>query len=105
MRMWRLLRLNHRGAFFFFRRAPGCNERRSTNFRLKPGLSILRRGAGAVVTPIAPVASKEDVGKGGASPAPLPEILGVYRGKAWSEFRGRFVRGTGASGRRLEKSP
>jgi hypothetical protein len=36
---------------------------------------------GVVATPMTSDASKEDAGKGGASPAPLPKILETDRGK------------------------
>ena len=65
----------------FFRTAPDRSERRSTQFRLRPGFRTLRYGPGLVATPTALDASKEDAGKGGASPAPLPKVLDVYRGK------------------------
>jgi hypothetical protein len=66
----------------FFRTALDCSERRATQFRRKPGFRTLRYGPGVVATPTALDASKEDVGKGGASPAPLPKVLHVYSGKA-----------------------
>lgn len=72
--MWRHIIPNLRAAFLVSRGARlqqgACNP-----LPAEAGFKSLRRGAGAVVTPMASVASKEDVGKGGASPAPLPKIL------------------------------
>jgi len=65
----------------FFRTALDRSERRATQFRRKPGFRTLRYGPGLVATPTALDASKEDVGKGGASPAPLPKVLRFHRRK------------------------
>ena len=70
----------------FFRTALDCSDRRAIQFRRKPGFRTLRYGPGAVATPTALDASKEDAGKGGASPAPLPKVLHVYRGKTLLEI-------------------
>ena len=64
-----------------FRTAPDCSERRATQARLRPGFRTLRHGPGVVATPMASGGSKEDAGKSGASPAPLPKVLEVHRGK------------------------
>src|SRR5580693_507549 len=71
----------------FFRMPLGRSDRRATQFRRKPGFSTLRYGPGVVATPMALDASKEDVGKGGASPAPLPKVLHVGRGNPLSRFQ------------------
>jgi hypothetical protein len=83
--MWHNIRPNHRTAFLF-RMPPGRSDRRATQFRRQPGFRTLRYGPGVVATPTALDASKEDAGKGGASPAPLPKVLHVYRGKALLEI-------------------
>ena len=46
-------------------------------------LQCLRNGQSAVATPMASGASKEDDGKGRASPASLPKILEAKLGKCW----------------------
>jgi hypothetical protein len=67
--------------------------------RRKLGFRTLRCGSGVVATPMTLDAGKEDVGKGGASPAPLPKILASYRDKPRSGLRRGFVRGAAAIGR------
>jgi hypothetical protein len=73
----------HYGAAFLS--SAGCLNAAGSAARLrrKPGFRTLCCGSGVVVTPMTLDASKEDVGKGGASPAPLPKILEGYRDKPW----------------------
>jgi hypothetical protein len=70
----------------FFRTTLEYSGRRATQFRLTPGFRTLRNGPRAVATPTFLDASKEDAGKGGASPAPLPKVLEAYRGKPLAGF-------------------
>jgi hypothetical protein len=90
----------HRVPFFFARSSIAAGSPVPTG----AGLQTLRRGSGVVVTPMTLDASKEDVGKGGASPAPLPKILEAYRGEPCSGLQWGFVRGAVAIGQRLGKS-
>jgi hypothetical protein len=70
----------------FFRTTLNYSLRRASQFRLRPGFRTLRNGPRVVATPTALDASKEDTGKGGASPAPLPEVLEADRGKPLAGF-------------------
>jgi hypothetical protein len=79
--MWHNIRPNHLSAFLFSH-GSGLQRPRATQFRRKPGFRTLRYGPGVVATPTALDASKEDAGKGGASPAPLPKVLSLNRRNA-----------------------
>jgi hypothetical protein len=80
----------------FFRTALDGRGRRATQFRRQPGFRTLRYGPGAVATPTALDASKEDVGKGGASPAPLPKVLAIPQGNRLAVFLCESLRTTTA---------
>ena len=89
-------------AHSFSRTTLECSGRSATKFRLRPGFKTLRNGPVVVATPTAPGASKEDAGKGGASPAPLPKVLGAYRGKPLAGFEWGSVRAVAGGWRRSE---
>jgi len=86
----------------FSRTTLECSGRCATKFRLRPGFKTLRNGPVVVATPMALGASKEDAGKGGASPAPLPKVLHVHRGKPLAGFEWGSVRAMTGGGRRSE---
>jgi hypothetical protein len=77
----------------FFRTTLKYRAWRVSRFRLRPGFRTLRIGLRAVATPTLLRASKEDAGKGGASPAPLPKVLAHIAENPWQAFiKDRCVR-------------
>ena len=76
----------------------------AARLRRKPGFRTLRCGSGVVVIPMTLDAGKEDVGKGGASPVPLPKILESYRDKPRLGLRMGIRLWSGGNRARVRKS-